>query len=74
MHRTYFRADATAIGGYIERPFAKNIPVQAPTALSPSGGADEASTTHFELKKSSLRKRLALASREASWAGCQPPG
>jgi hypothetical protein len=47
----YFHADATAIGGYIERPFAKNIPVQAPTALSPSGGEDEASTTNFEFEK-----------------------
>jgi hypothetical protein len=47
----YFHANATAIGGFLERPFAKNIPVQAPTALSPSGGEDEASTTNFQFEK-----------------------
>jgi hypothetical protein len=47
----YFHADATAIGGHIERPFVKDIPVQAPAALSPSGGAYEASTTNFEFEK-----------------------
>jgi hypothetical protein len=47
----YFHADATAIGGHIERPFAKIIPVQSPVALSPSGGAYEASTSNFEFEK-----------------------
>jgi hypothetical protein len=47
----YFHADATAIGGFIEKPLAKIIPVQSPTALSPSGGADEASTSNFQFEK-----------------------
>ncbi|HZQ95151.1 MAG TPA: hypothetical protein VFA67_09090 [Candidatus Sulfotelmatobacter sp.] len=47
----YFHANASAIGGYIERPFVKNIPVQSPTSLSPSGGADEAATTAFQFEK-----------------------
>jgi len=47
----YFHANATAVGGYIERPFVKNIPVQSPTSLSPSGGADEAATTDFQFEK-----------------------
>jgi hypothetical protein len=47
----YFHANASAIGGFIERPFVKNIPVQSPTSLSPSGGADEAATTNFQFEK-----------------------
>jgi len=47
----YFHANASAIGGYIERPFVKNIPVQSPTSLSPSGGADEAATAAFQFEK-----------------------
>jgi hypothetical protein len=47
----YFHANASAIGGYIERPFVKNIPVQSPTSLSPSGGADEAATPNFQFEK-----------------------
>jgi hypothetical protein len=47
----YFHANASAIGGYIERPFVKNILVQSPASLSPSGGADEAATTDFEFEK-----------------------
>lgn len=47
----YFHANASAIGGYIERPFVKNIPVQSPSSLSPSGGADEAATTAFQFEK-----------------------
>jgi hypothetical protein len=46
----YFHADATALGGYIERPFVKNIPVQSPTALPPVGGYDNASTVNFEFE------------------------
>lgn len=46
----YFHANASAIGGFIERPFVKNIPVQSPTSLSPSGGADEAATTDFQFE------------------------
>jgi len=44
----YFHANATAIGGYIEKPLARIIPVQSPTSLSPSGGADQASTANFQ--------------------------
>lgn len=47
----YFHANASAIGGRIERPFVKNIPVQSPASLSPSGGADEASTSDFQFEK-----------------------
>ena len=47
----YFHANASAIGGFIERPFVKNIPVQSPTSLSPSGGSDEAATTNFQFEK-----------------------
>ena len=47
----YFHANANAIGGLIERPFAKNIPVQSPTSLSPSGGADEAATSNFQFEQ-----------------------
>jgi hypothetical protein len=47
----YFHANASAIGGFIERPFVKNIPVQSPTSLSPSGGADEATTANFQFEQ-----------------------
>jgi hypothetical protein len=57
----YFHANATAIGGFIERPFVKNIPVQSPTSLSPSGGADEAATTNFQFEK--IISALATRSR-----------
>ena len=43
----YFHANASAIGGYIVKPIVKNIPVQSPTSLSPSGGRDDATTTNF---------------------------
>jgi hypothetical protein len=47
----YFHANASAIGGYIERPFSKIIPVQSPASLSPSGGADEAASNNFQFEK-----------------------
>lgn len=47
----YFHANASAIGGFLEKPFAKIIPVQSPTSLSPSGGADEAASTNFQFEK-----------------------
>ncbi len=47
----YFHANATAIGGVLERPFRKDIPVQAPTSLSPSGGSDEATSANFQFEK-----------------------
>jgi hypothetical protein len=45
----YFHANASAIGGYIVKPLVKNIPVQSPTSLSPSGGRDDATTANFQL-------------------------
>ena len=47
----YFQANASAIGGFIERPFVKNIPVQSPASLSPSGGSDEAATSAFQFEQ-----------------------
>lgn len=47
----YFHADATGIGGYIQRPFVKNIPVQAANSLAPSGGANDASSANFQFEK-----------------------
>jgi hypothetical protein len=44
----FFHADATALGGQLERPFAKNIPVQSPTSLPPVGGEAEAANPSFE--------------------------
>ena len=70
----YFHANATAVGGYIERPFRKDIPTQAPTSLSPSGGSDEASTTNFQFEKiitaNATRSRVEGHTREA----CRLPG
>ena len=43
----YFHAEATAIGGFIERPFVMDIPVQSANSLSPSGGSNDASTANF---------------------------
>lgn len=34
----YFHADASAFGGYFERPIEHTIAPQAPMSLSPSGG------------------------------------
>jgi hypothetical protein len=67
----YFHANASAIGGYIERPFVKNIPVQSPTSLSPSGGADEASTTNFEFEKI-MSARVTRSRVEGSYLGGLP--
>ena len=43
----YFHADATAIGGHIERPFVMDIPVQSANSLSPAGGSNDESTVNF---------------------------
>jgi hypothetical protein len=67
----YFHANATAIGGYIERPFKRDIPVQSPTALSPSGGADDASKTNFEFEKI-MSARLTRTRVEGHYAGSYP--
>jgi hypothetical protein len=47
----YFHANAAAIGGVLERPFKKDIPVQSAASLSPSGGSYEASTVDFQFEK-----------------------
>jgi hypothetical protein len=67
----YFHANATAIGGYIERPFKKDIPVQSPTALSPSGGSDEASTSNFQFEKI-MSARATRTRVEGNYLGSLP--
>jgi hypothetical protein len=67
----YFHANATAIGGYIERPFKKDIPVQSPTALSPSGGSDEASTSNFQFEKI-MSAKMTRTRVEGHYAGAYP--
>lgn len=44
----FFHADATALGGQLERPFAKNIPVQCPISLTPVGGEAESANPAFQ--------------------------
>jgi len=46
----YFHADATALGGHIERPFVRNIPVQSPTSLAPVGGETDAASSDFKFE------------------------
>jgi hypothetical protein len=45
----YYHADASALGGYLERPIAQNIPPQVPMSLSPSGGYGHARTESFRI-------------------------
>lgn len=58
----YFHADATALGGHLEKPFSKNIPTQAPVSLSPAGGEADAHSTDFRfddiLSASAARTRV----------------
>jgi hypothetical protein len=44
-----FRADANALGGYLERPFEKNIPTLAPVSLPAVGGFAMARSEAFTL-------------------------
>jgi hypothetical protein len=67
----YFHANATAIGGYISKPLSKIIPVQSPTALSPSGGADEAATSDFQFEKV-MTARATRTRVEGSFIGGLP--
>lgn len=67
----YFHANASAIGGFLEKPFAKNIPVQSPTSLSPSGGADEAASTNFQFEKI-ISARATRSRVEGSFIGGLP--
>lgn len=46
----YFHADTSALGGYIEGPNERAIPVQASLSLSPSGGHASARAENFELE------------------------
>ncbi|MGO9935955.1 MAG: choice-of-anchor P family protein [Steroidobacteraceae bacterium] len=44
-----FRADANALGGFLEQPFEKIIPTLAPVSLSPVGGFATARSEAFNL-------------------------
>jgi hypothetical protein len=44
-----FKADATALGGYLEEPFQMNIPTLAPVSLPPVGGFAMARSEGFTL-------------------------
>ena len=44
-----FRADASALGGFLEEPFEKNIPTLAPVSLSAVGGFATARSEAFNL-------------------------
>ncbi len=46
----YFHADASAFGGYFERPIEHTIAPQAPMSLSPSGGYGSAHLENFRLE------------------------
>jgi hypothetical protein len=46
----YFHADASAFGGYFERPIEHTIAPQAPMSLSPSGGYGSAHSENFRLE------------------------
>jgi hypothetical protein len=46
----YFHADASAFGGYLERPIEHTIAPQAPMSLSPSGGYGSARSENFRLE------------------------
>jgi hypothetical protein len=44
-----FRADANALGGFLEKPFEKNIPTLAPVSLPAVGGFAMARSEAFTL-------------------------
>jgi hypothetical protein len=44
-----FRADANALGGFLEEPFRKNIPTLAPVSLPATGGLSTARSEAFNL-------------------------
>ncbi|MGB8988579.1 MAG: choice-of-anchor P family protein [Candidatus Sulfotelmatobacter sp.] len=46
----YFHADASAFGGYFERPIEHTIAPQAPMSLSPSGGYGSTHSENFRLE------------------------
>jgi hypothetical protein len=47
----YFHADASGLGGTLERPVEQLIPLQAPLSLSPSGGYGSARSENFGLEQ-----------------------
>ena len=50
QNRSYsFRADANALGGFLEEPFPKNVPTVAPVSLPPVGGFATARSEAFNL-------------------------
>ena len=46
----YYHADASALGGSLERPLEQIIPLQAPLSLSPAGGYGSARSENFRLE------------------------
>lgn len=46
----YYHADNTALGGHIETPFKRQIPVAAPLSLPPTGGYAFARAERFSLE------------------------
>jgi hypothetical protein len=47
----YFHADASGLGGNLDRPVEQLIPLQAPLSLSPSGGYGSSRAENFRLKE-----------------------
>jgi hypothetical protein len=47
----YFRADANSLGGFVEEPFQKIVPSQAPSSLPAVGGYVTTRTEAFNLEK-----------------------
>jgi len=47
----YFHADANSLGGFIDKPFQKAIPSQAPISLPPVGGHATARTDAFNFEE-----------------------
>jgi hypothetical protein len=45
----YYHADASALGGFIQRPVQENIPVQSPVSLPPVGGFATTRSEDFRL-------------------------
>jgi len=46
----YYHADASALGGSLQRPVAQIVPVQAPSSLGPVGGYGSAQAGEFQLE------------------------
>jgi hypothetical protein len=46
----YYHADASALGGSLQRPVAQIVPVQAPSSLAPVGGYGSAQVGEFQIE------------------------